>query len=296
MEKSYKIFYHSDPDGFASGAILNLYLRGKKIFIPVDYDYEFPFNKVNTNDIVYIVDYSLPLNDFLKLLSITKNVIWIDHHKSAIDTFKKTKINNLKGIRKVGYAGCELTWKYCYPNKKIPEIIHRIGRFDVFDFTEYGDELHTFSCGLLLFNLAPTSINWKIFIEKPSLINYIITVGKVARDYRDGFYYYYITQNGFEAELDGYKCYCCNLAKGGLPLFYYIDKEKYDLFASFVWTGFMWKISLYTIKQNINCLNICKKYGGGGHEKACGFECETLPFTHIKKSNLKLFNSPQKTY
>ena len=40
--------------------------------------------------------------------------------------------------------------------------------------------------------------------------------------------------------------------------------------------GEKWIVSMYSTTCDIS--GICKKYGGGGHSKAAGFQCTVLPF------------------
>lgn len=80
-------------------------------YIKINYGIEFPFDSIGKNEIVYIVDYSISPEEMDKLLEITSNVIWIDHHKSAIEKYKNYD-KDVKGLRYDGIAGCMLT--YCY--------------------------------------------------------------------------------------------------------------------------------------------------------------------------------------
>lgn len=77
----------------------------------MDYGREFPFDKIKKNETVYIVDYSIEPSEMDKLLEITPNVTWIDHHISAIKKYKNYD-KEIRGIRYDGVAGCMLT--YCY--------------------------------------------------------------------------------------------------------------------------------------------------------------------------------------
>ena len=54
----------------------------------------------------------------------------------------------------------------------------------------------------------------------------------------------------------------------------------------FVFDGSKWTVSIYSTNKNIDCSELAKKYGGGGHKGAAGFQCENLPFSitlRIKK-------------
>ena len=89
-----KCFYHSDMDGKCAGAIVYKYYlldrertreTADSEFICINYKDDFPFEKIKPDELVVIVDFSLQREgEFERLLGITDNVIWIDHHKTAI--------------------------------------------------------------------------------------------------------------------------------------------------------------------------------------------------------------------
>ena len=84
-------FYHSDNDGKCAGYWVDkcgLLDEHGKTFFKIDYGIDFPFDKIHKDERVYIVDYSIPPEQMDKLLEITPNVVWIDHHKSAIEMYK----------------------------------------------------------------------------------------------------------------------------------------------------------------------------------------------------------------
>ena len=108
-------FYHVDDDGkcaafwvYLSAGVYDGY---ESEFVPINYGMEFPFEKINPNEQVYIVDYSIMPDEMRKLLEITKDITWIDHHKSAIERYVDFEIP-IRGIRYDGVAGCMLT--YCW--------------------------------------------------------------------------------------------------------------------------------------------------------------------------------------
>jgi oligoribonuclease NrnB/cAMP/cGMP phosphodiesterase (DHH superfamily) len=284
------IFFHTDDDGRSSAAILDLYLAEEPVFHPINYNHEFPFEEIKKKDKVFIVDFSLQKDgDWEKLMKITKNIVWIDHHQSAIEKTEGTPVEELEGIREVGRSGCELTWEYCFKEDVLPEIIHRVGRFDVWDMEAYGEEeTEAFMCGLMLYDTDPTSENWEKWIEQPELIDEIIDKGYIAKAYRDKFNSDYLESFGFEATLDGYSAYCCNTARTGSLVFNSINKKDYDILVIFVWDGEKWNFSVFSVKDKIDCSKICEKYGGGGHKGAAGFKIdslEKLPFKKVERED-----------
>ena len=80
----------------------------------------------------------------------------------------------------------------------------------------------------------------------------------------------------FWTKFEGYKVIACNIGMVSSQLFDSI-KEDYDIMMPFVYDGKKWTVSLYT-KKDIDVSVIAKKYGGGGHKQASGFQCSILPF------------------
>ena len=82
-----KCFYHNDADGKCSAfwvklsaGLTDLENNYKDEFIEMDYSKPFPMDKINKDEMVYIVDFSISPEEMRSLLKITKDVTWIDHH------------------------------------------------------------------------------------------------------------------------------------------------------------------------------------------------------------------------
>lgn len=126
------VYHHNDLDGIASAAIIyNIVDTGK--YIPTNYGDIWNHKDVK-DAVVYVVDFSFP--DMYALKDACKELIWIDHHKSAMERQAQAWNDaTIKGIRDLNYAGCELTWMYFNSIINMPEIIKYIGDFDMWEFT-----------------------------------------------------------------------------------------------------------------------------------------------------------------
>lgn len=103
------IYHEADLDGVMSAAIVKKYFKGDIDLLPYNYGKEIP--DVNKYDKVFVVDVSFGsrtrfLFDEWKEKGI--DVVWIDHHKTAIDDMRDYEV---KGKRRIGTAACELTWE-----------------------------------------------------------------------------------------------------------------------------------------------------------------------------------------
>lgn len=280
-----KCFYHNDLDGICAGAIVyNIYKVDqnytKKIgeeceFIMINYKDDFPFDKIVLNETVIIVDFSLQKEgDFDRLRGFTDKIIWIDHHKTAIE---KHSDLNLQGIRDTKKAGCVLTWEYFYPNDKLPVVVDMLGSYDIWDFSKYGEELNVLQAGIRLFDHDVDSMNWAAWFDG-WLLSDTLNKGKTALLYRTKTWESLINSWSFMTEFEGYKAVACNAGSVSSQLFDSVE-ESYDIMLPFIFDGKQWTVSIYTKKENIDCSVIAKKYGGGGHINAAGFQCEKLPFS-----------------
>lgn len=274
-----KCFYHRDLDGKCAGAIVYQSIApfgmGKKLPTMIDIDYKdtLDLKTILPNEKIWIVDFSFKPEIMEEILKITKDIIWIDHHKTAMEY--KYSIE-LVGIRDNNFSGCELTWKYLYPNMSMPKIVEMLGRYDVWDFSKYGNDLNILQTGIRLYEHNPEHLNWSEWFKPYEKLERELTDGKIALRYRDNQYASQIKAWSFFTEFEGYKAVCCNAGSVSSQLFDSV-KDDYDLMIPFVFDGKQWTVSLYT-KKDIDCSEIAKKYGGGGHKQASGFQCKELPF------------------
>jgi oligoribonuclease NrnB/cAMP/cGMP phosphodiesterase (DHH superfamily) len=292
-----KCFYHRDMDGKCAAAIVYhsqvwMHQDGVTALTPemIDIDYKdtIDLKTIHPNEQIWIVDFSFKPEVMEELLKITKAITWIDHHKTAMEY--KYSIE-LEGIRDNNFSGCELTWKFLYPDIPMPRIVEMLGRYDVWDFSKYGNKLNELQAGIRLFDHNPENDNWKKWLNTKREINEIfggaegilldglevlLNYGTIALKYRTNQASSLIKAWSFFTEFEGYKAICCNAGSVSSQLFDSV-KEDYDLMIPFIFDGKQWTVSLYT-KKDIDCSEIAKKYGGGGHKQAAGFQCKELPF------------------
>lgn len=280
-----KCFYHTDMDGHCAGAIVYKYLEEEypdevKIseFIPINYNNDFPFCAIYPGEKVFIVDFSLQkTKEFEKLTKITKDIIWIDHHKTAIEQHEYLK---LKGLRSVKKSGAELTWKYLYPTRPVPPAVSLVGDYDTWKF-EYGENSNRFQMGIRLKDNHPKDEVWKTLLMYPYntlFLQKILDDGDLVLKYKRNRNKSLAKYISFYTVFEGFRAIACNEAMTSSQLFDSIDKETYDIMLAFSYDGKQWTVSIYSTKEEIDVSKIAKKYGGGGHKGAAGFQCKELPF------------------
>lgn len=290
--------YHGDADGKCAAYWVKE--RGEKDqykdnYIMMSYETPIPWGEFHMGEVVYIVDFSISPEDMTKLLWVTPNVIWIDHHKSAIDKYKDFEVK-IKGLRVDGVAGCMLTYLYTTSKDKIDGTFHKlpykylmvhqaplftrlIADWDVWKF-EYGNATREFQIAFDSYDFSPESEQWDLLVGGSYHSGYedvYINQGKAMMVYRDAFCKRYLN-NGFETMFEGKFCYALNL-RGNSEYFKSLPQDKYDAFITFVFDGKGYKISMYSSgDKSTDVSKICEKYGGGGHKGASGFYHLELPF------------------
>lgn len=308
-----KCFYHVDQDGIVSGFYVRKACEQRGLafepedFRKINYGTKFPFHDIKQDEFVFIVDYSIEPEEMWQLLSITKNVFWIDHHQSTIETYKDFKCD-VKGIRitGAGISGANLTWLYfkemCDENwKQVEKTGHKrvkalLGRYergipmlakytamwDTFSWDKksedhvkkfhYAFESYDFDAMSLLLNELNGDLG--IYYQE-RLIDDMMEDGLAIEDYLSSTAKQYLRAYGFETTFEGHKVYAINRALINSDFFESIDASKYDMFIGFSFNGSMWEYQLRSAEQDkVNVYELAVKYGGGGHPNAAGFRSE----------------------
>jgi oligoribonuclease NrnB/cAMP/cGMP phosphodiesterase (DHH superfamily) len=289
-----KCFYHADNDGKCAGFWVYrdaVYYDGYgQEFIQINYGTKFPLNTIKPDEQVFIVDYSIEVEEMRELLKITKDVTWIDHHISAIEKYNGFEIP-IKGIRYDGIAGCMLTYIYLnimtssgtgevleFDPKMVehaPRFTQLIADWDVWAF-KFGDETRQFNMGMEIYEKSPESKIWSNLLTEPDFVDKIIEEGKLITKYRDQWAKMYCESKGFEVEFEGYRCFAMNLGYCNSEYFNSINESEYDILISFCFDKNIWTYSLYS--STVNVAKIAQKYGGGGHKGASGFQSKEVIF------------------
>jgi oligoribonuclease NrnB/cAMP/cGMP phosphodiesterase (DHH superfamily) len=270
------IYHSSDLDGHCSGAIVYRHFEYECLLTGMDYQDDFPWHMIDEETILIMVDFSRPREEMLKILSIVKEFHWIDHHKTSLEEMEGVKID---GLREVGQAGCELTWKYFHDNKPVPAAVRLLGRYDVWDL-DYSTMVLPFQYGMRLNrSTLPFMAFWDDLLEmEDSKWIEISKNGLIALEFEKIQNEKFMRTCAFEAEIDGLRCICANVPMSNSQRFDSVwDPSKYDAVVPFYRTrSGLWKVSMFSDKPGVDVSIPCKKRGGGGHKGAAGFHTDTI--------------------
>jgi oligoribonuclease NrnB/cAMP/cGMP phosphodiesterase (DHH superfamily) len=278
--------HHNDLDGRCAADVVRKGIQQKHPYAEVYFhecaykddfgDFEF----VNEDTDVVVVDFGFQKDgDWDKLIAKAKSVTWIDHHKTAIE--KDGPQKELPGKRELGRkAGCMLAWEYYFPGEQSPEAVDYTSDYDTWTF-KYGNRTKAFQAGMLTYDTSPDAPVWIELINgvnANAAVEEVVAKGRAILEYRDVDNAEYLKSFAYPVAFEGHNALVCNKGKTNSMLFDSAD-DAYDLWLTCVHDGKVWTVSLYTPRDDLDVSVIAKKYGGGGHPKASGFQCEELPWT-----------------
>jgi len=295
-------FYHSvDPDGWCSGALLHKYfeldgqtgvhegveVKGIEIY-GMDYDYEFPWDKIDKETEVWMVDFSLSGKDMARLKEECFDLIWFDHHAPRLKEVEELGLK-IAGLQSADAAGCDLLWSFLYPGEE-NRAVYLIGRYDIWKWHDVPGALE-FNVGLRTRECIndPTSPIWRTLLGKDSYyrdmeIAKLTELGEQLLDYRNQGWWLYAKGHTFRTEfyalesMKNYSVGACNTDSVNSQFFDGLAMQErfpdVDFFVTFAWKRGQWRLGLWKpewLDNDIHCGEIAQKFGGGGHPGAAGF-------------------------
>lgn len=279
--------YHSrDLDGWMSAAIVKLKFPDVNL---IGWDYGQSIIISDREEDIILVDMSFPPKK-MRELGYVHSVTWIDHHASAIRDSIDNAYKTYKGLRDPLFAACELTWKYFFPEEVMPEIVRLLGRYDCFGHkgTDEEQKVLEFQYGarqcisdvdnayaVLLTSIKQVELKMNtdvcedILYQGKAIYKYLCT--EAMQIYNRAFPVVFLIHDA-PSEVRAYQFLCVNQERFN-PVNFGINyhNDKHNGFLCFHYANGKWNFSLYNDNGEIDCSEICKMLGGGGHKGASGF-------------------------
>lgn len=272
------VYHESDLDGITSGVIMRLKYPDIKL---IGHDYGKSFLYETDHDWVMMSDISLPMDEMHTLGKMGK-LTWIDHHISAINAYNSCVGDGesfCEAVLENGRAACEGTWNYLFPGVPMPLAIKLLGEYDTWrngDVNHWENEVLPFQFGMRVHCQNPDTFPVELFND-PTLVLDIIKEGKLILKYQEQTNARACREAAFVAPFCGRTAICLNGGEFNSGVFKSVyDEEKHDLMMAFRFNKSQWRVSLYTTKANVDCSEIAKLYGGGGHKQAAGFQVSDI--------------------
>jgi oligoribonuclease NrnB/cAMP/cGMP phosphodiesterase (DHH superfamily) len=265
--------YHNDTDGRCSAAIVRRALGTDVLLRAMDYGFRsVPWEDLQAAAKVVIVDFALPLEDMQRLRETTE-LIWIDHHKSAIEEL--AALSDLPGRRSIDEAACVLTWRVFYPDHSLPDAVKYIGDRDIWRMAL--EETPAFGEGLYQEDTRPANdALWQPLLDDDDeLVRKLIEHGQVLHQARLKSIWRTVAREGFEVRFEGHKTLVIN-DRGSGELGVYSRQRGYEVAYCYIDRlhegKLTTRVTLYSDKVDVS--EIARKFGGGGHAGAAGFSFE----------------------
>lgn len=257
------VIYHADcTDGFGSAYSAWKLLGNRAEYYPCKHGQEPPDVKGKT---VVILDFSFNNATTKKMIEDAKDLLVIDHHKSAV--VELHDISNT--IFDMNKSGATLAWEFFHPGKEPPKFIEYITDRDLWKWElPYSKE---FSAA---FDMVPFEFEEFEKFEDDSVFDdavkrgsYILAYSKtVIKKVCDkaasrrigGKHVMVVNSSHWMSEIGAKLSPDCDFA-----LIWY-----YDHISKII------KVSLRAFHEHTDVSEVSKRFGGGGHKKAGGF---TLP-------------------
>jgi len=265
------VLHHNDLDGRLSGAIVKKKYSAAELH-EINYGDAIPWEEMAGADL-YIVDFSLLPADMARALGQQSNVVWIDHHQTAINQLYPT-YESLPGIRSMEQAGCRLTWDYLFPHDAAPNAVYYVADRDLWRFDI--EETKPFCAALAHHDWPADDEQWQILLDK--LLDgmhwaseRLVTEGDLILDVVAAERKRALA-DAYETRFHGYRTLAINRPGTG-ELGEDIYRQGYDVAYCYVERPLegrlIRKVSLYS--PTVDVSHLAQLYGGGGHRAAAGF-------------------------
>lgn len=262
------VIYHDNcTDGFGAAYVAYLALPGNVKFLAANYGDEPPTE--NLLDVtVYVLDFSYPMETMVQLANRCKKLVWIDHHKTALEAaenFEYPLPKNFRFFTDLQRSGCGLAWDYFFDDRIRPNWVNWIEDRDLWQFNYPSTK--QFNAGL---SSHPRDMaTWSRVIARPDdliadgaaiLRAHENTVQQIAKNATN---ISICAQEGLVANCSGQFAsdvgHALASKSGTFGATWYQDEAGRI------------KFSLRSTDAGPDVSELARYYGGGGHRNAAGF-------------------------
>jgi oligoribonuclease NrnB/cAMP/cGMP phosphodiesterase (DHH superfamily) len=211
---------------------------------------------------VVILDFSYGNAVIKKMMSVSKSLIVIDHHKSAM-----IELHDIINTHfDMSQSGAMLAWNFFHPGKEAPKFIKYIEDRDLWKWELPYSKEFSAAFGMVPFEFEEFEKfeDDSVFDDAVKRGSYILAYSKtvvkkvcekaVLRKY-EGQDVMVVNSSHWMSEIGARLSPDCDFA-----MIWFYDHEDQVI-----------KVSLRAFHEHIDVSKISKKFGGGGHKKAAGF-------------------------
>lgn len=288
------VIYHAHcTDGFGAA-----YAAWKKFgdladYVPMNYgepehgDVDLLQAKIGTPDNrqVYVLDFSFPIDVTKWLIKNSTFFVWLDHHKTAFEMWAgderelyldETEYTNI--ILDNNKSGAMLAWEYFHPSNELPIIIRHIDDRDRWKFNLRGSkEIHA----SLQTEKPWTFEMWDALTSNDNYGALFSQGGAILKAQ---------TQQVASTASYSRKCQIGDATGLSVNTSVHISEVGHELVKKSGTFGLVWYLNA---DNRANCSlrsegdydvsAIARRFGGGGHKNAAGFNCDVTTLLEFLK-------------
>jgi oligoribonuclease NrnB/cAMP/cGMP phosphodiesterase (DHH superfamily) len=261
------VFYHKNcKDGLASAWVAWKKFKNKAEYIALNY--QTPFDHKIKGKKVYFLDVCPNRKILEKLKKDNCEIVIIDHHLSVKKNLDLASPGSFIIRLNMRRSAAVLTWKYFFPEKKIPKILLYIEDIDLWNFKKrFSREIVT---SISLSDFDPKEWNRLASdIEDNKKRKKYILIGKEIVKREDKMIKE-IVQKAKKIKMGKIKTLVANSSILISEIGDALIKQLPPMAIIWFEAGDFKRISLRS-NGKVDVSKIAEKYGGGGHKRAAGF-------------------------
>ena len=261
------VFYHKNcRDGLASAWVAWKKFKNKAEYIALNYQVPFDYNIKKKK--IYFLDVCPNRKILGKLKKNGCEIVIIDHHLSAKNNLDLVSPGSFTMRLDMKHSASVLTWKYFFPQKKVPKILLYIEEMDLWNFKKRFSREIVASISLSQFD--PKEWNrWSYDIEDNKKRKKYILAGKEIVKHEDEMIKE-IVQDAKKIKMGKIKTLVVNSSVLISQIGDVLVKQLPPMAIIWFESGDLKRISLRS-NGKVDVSKIAEKYGGGGHKCAAGF-------------------------
>lgn len=269
------IYHGSCRDGFCAAWVLHQKFPGAE-FVAAYYGKPAP--NVKARDVI-MVDFSYPLDVMTGIANEAKSLLVLDHHKTAqaaLDGFEHA-MRSLYGVDctvvfDMERSGAGLAWDHFFPREERPWPVDYVEDRDLWRHALLNSETVNAYIGVLPFEFSAWTEAAQEILAGDAYLRGKPVRAKVAQ------YIAEASKNARHVDFEGMRVPCVNAPQVDISELLSSFCDNGAPVAMGWWQRFdgLFQFSLRS-RGDVDVSEIAKKYGGGGHKGAAGFQLDTLP-------------------
>lgn len=282
------VLYHADcTDGFASAWVARLCIPGAE-FVAVKHGEPPPDVR---DRFVYILDFSYKKPILQEMVRRARCIVLLDHHKTAREDLEgiltdvellETGNPGLYGKFDMDHSGAMLAWMHFFPGQLPPILVQYVEDRDLWRFKmprsrEVSAGLRSYPLDFELWDSWHDP--YRTGLIKPGVISQFMSDGTAILRAADE-QMTRLLENAYDVSFDdGTQRYAIRVVNSPVHQSELAGKlaEGRPFGACWYDSGYVRRWSLRSTEEGADVSLIARRMGGGGHERAAGFEVQITP-------------------